>query len=96
MFVVVSLISRVIVFIVYWVIPEINSMHGKIVLTDVVSLAFLTSFLLIVFNIDLYTFKYLCKLLGYFGYFSFMSMFSWMTIMCFHLCSTFLQKSSAI
>ena len=50
---VVSLVSLSIVFIVYWVIPEFNSLHGKIVLSNVVSIAFLTSFILIVYNVKL-------------------------------------------
>ena len=86
---VVSLVSLFIVFIVYIIIPDFNSMHGKIVLSNVVSVAFVSSFLLYVFNVQYIPF--LCECVGYFGYFSSMSMFSWMTIMSFDLCSTLLQ-----
>ena len=87
---VVSLVSLFIVFIVYLVIPDFNSLHGKIVLSNVVSVGFVSSFLLYVFNVQ-YNIPYLCEFVGYFGYFSSMSMFSWMTIMCYDLCSTLLQ-----
>jgi hypothetical protein len=90
---VVSLISLTIVFIVYWVIPEFNSLHGKIVLSNVVSIAFLTSFILIVYNVKFYEESVkICKIIGYFGYFSSMCMFSWMTIMCFDLCHALLGE----
>ena len=88
---VVSLISLFIIFIVYWIIPEFNSLHGRIVLSNVISITFLTIFLLTVFNANLKNY-YVCKITGYFGYFSSISMFSWMTIMCFDLCSTFLRE----
>ena len=86
----VSLVSLFIVFIVYVVIPDLNSLHGKIVLSNVVSVGFLSLFLLYVFNVKQYI-PFLCESVGYFGYFSSMSMFSWMTIMCYDLCSTLLQ-----
>ena len=89
---VISLISLIIVFIVYSVIPEFHSLHGKIVLSNVVSAALVSSFLLIVFNVKQYV-LYLCECIGYFGYFSSMSMFSWMTIMCYDLSSTLLQNT---
>ena len=87
---VVSLLSLLVIFIVYWFVPEFNSLHGRIVLSNVISIAFLTTFLITVFNADLN--KFLCKIIGYFGYFSSISMFCWMTIMCIDLCSTFLRE----
>ena len=89
---VISLISLFIVFIVYSVIPDFHSLHGKIVLSNVVSAGLVSSFLLIVFNVKEYV-LYLCECIGYFGYFSSMSMFSWMTIMCYDLSSTLLQNT---
>ena len=88
---VVSLVSLCIVFLVYWVIPDFNNLHGKIVLGNVVSIFCVTSFLLTVFNFKLDD-KNLCKFIGYFGYISSISMFSWMTIMCFDLSSTFIRE----
>ena len=89
---VISLISLFIVFIVYSVIPDFNSLHGKIVLSNVVSAGLVSSFLLIVFNVEQYG-PYLCDCVGYFGYFSSMSMFSWMTIMCYDLSCTLSQNT---
>jgi hypothetical protein len=88
---VISLVSLCMVFAVYWVLPELNNLHGKIVLSNAVSIAFLTSFLLTVFNGDLD--DHLCKTVGFFGYFASISMFSWMSIMCFDLCHTFLREN---
>ena len=72
---VISLVSLCMVFVVYWVIPELNNLHGKIVLSNALSIAFLTSFLLTVYNADLDDNDLLCKTVGYFGYFSSISMF---------------------
>ena len=81
---VISLISLLLVFLVYWNVPELNNLHGKIVLNNVMSIVFVTIFILIVYNIVMYD-NLFCKIIGYFGYFSTMSMFSWMTIMCIDL-----------
>ena len=88
----ISLLSLCLVFIVYWVIPELNNLHEKIVLSNAVSIAFLTIFFLTVFNADLVD-NLLCKIVGYFGYFSSISMFSWMSIMCFDLYHTFSREN---
>ena len=85
---VVSLISLSIVFIVYWVIPDFQTIHGKIVLNNVMSVSFVIAFLLIVFHVNI-TSDTMCEIFGYFGYYSTISMFSWMTIMCFDLFKTF-------
>ena len=61
----ISLVSLCMVFVVYWVIPEMNNLHGKIVLSNAVSIVFLTIFFLTVFNANLE--DNLCKIVGYFG-----------------------------
>ena len=53
----------------------------------------LTIFLLTVYNTDVeFIDKLLCNIIGYFGYFSTISMFSWMTIMSFDLAHTLLKS----
>ena len=88
---IISLFFLCIVFIVYWVLPDFNNLHGKIVLCNVVSIFFLTVFLITVFNFKLEN-HHVCKLVGYVGFFFSISMFSWMTIMCFDISSTFIQE----
>ena len=87
----VSLVSLCIVFFVYWLLPDFNNLHGKIVLCNVVSNFLLTSFLLLIFNFKLVN-DYVCKLVGYISYYSSISMFLWMTIMSFDLCTTFVRE----
>ena len=87
---VVSLLSLLVIFIVYWCVPDFNTLHGSIVLNNVVSITFVTIFLITVFNANLHGLP--CTIIGYFGYFSSISMFSWMSIMCFDLSYTLLQN----
>ena len=93
MFGTVSLVSLCIVFLVYWFIPNFQNIHGMIVRNNAISIALLTSFLLIVFNAKLYN-NVFCRIIGYFGYYSSISMFSWMTIMCFDLSVSFYNESA--
>ena len=59
-------------------------------LSNVISIALSTIFLLTVYNAELD--QLLCKIIGYFGYFFSISMFCWMTVMCYDLCSTLLRE----
>ena len=86
---VVSLVSLLLIFLVYWYVPDFNTLHGSIVISNVVSITFVTLFLITVFNADLHGLP--CTIIGYFGYFSSISMFSWMTIMCFDLSYTLIR-----
>ena len=90
---IISLLSLFIVFLVYFFIPEFNTLHGKIVISNVFSISFLTIFLLFVFNVHFYQTNVFCKFIGYFGFFSSMSMFLWMSIMCWDLHSSFSEDS---
>merc|ERR1719317_1039299 len=47
---VISLICLAFTFLVYWIIPGFNNLHGKIVQSNIISIAILTVYLLIVFN----------------------------------------------
>ena len=84
----VSLVSLILVFIIFMVVPGLNNLFGKIIMSNVVSIAlYATSFL--AWNNIYFEKGNICKVFGYFYYFSATSMFSWMTVLSFHLfCST--------
>ena len=63
-------------------------------LNNIISVTFLTVYLLIVYNIQNINYS-LCKFLGYSGYFSALSMLTWMTVMCIDLYSTFSKAQLA-
>ena len=80
----ISLISLIFVFIIYLFIYGFNSLYSKIILSNVISTSLLTIFFLVAFNNNIVN-DDICKIIGYFGYFSAMSMLSWMTLLSFHL-----------
>ena len=87
----ISCLFLAITFLVYIFVPELNSLHGKIVLSNVFSIFFLTAYLLFIYNYSNFLPKLACMITGYSGYFFTMSMFSWMTVMSFDLCWTFMR-----
>ena len=87
----ISCIFLIITFLVYSFVPELNNLHGKIIISNVFSIFLLTSYLLFVYNFTDYLSGIVCKIAGYSGYFFTMSMFAWMTIMSFDLCWTFMR-----
>ena len=102
---VLSLVCLTLTFLIYWFIPSYNHLAGKIVLINVVSTALLSIFLLLLYFVAPSTFhlecakedvkvcvfirSYACPLIGYFGYFTFIGAFAWMTVMGFDLCWRF-------
>jgi len=89
---VISLFSLLIIFIVYWYVPDFNTLHGRIVLSNVLSITCVNIFFLTVYNIN--PRRIFCTIIGYFGYYSTISMFCWMTIMCFDLFYTLFKGFS--
>ena len=87
---VVSTICLLATLFVYCILPEFKSMHGKIVISNVTCTLMVNLFILLVYNNGFPTTSG-CVVLGYFGYFSNLAMFSWMTVMCFDLGWTFLK-----
>ena len=85
----ISLVCLIFTFLVYFILPGFNNLHGKIVQSNIISITILTVYLLIVYNTDPTFSKLFCTIIGFSGYFSSISMFSWMTIMCFDLYWTF-------
>lgn len=73
-------------FLVYICIPELLNVHGKCLLCYLVGLAFgYTSLALVQLNGYRYVQPLLCKSVGYFIYFSFLSAFLWLSIISFDL-----------
>ena len=87
----ISCLFLLVTFIVYCSVPELNNLHGKIIISNVATIFLSTAYILIVYNFS-HVFSYLvCKIFGYVGYFFTICMFSWMTIMSFDLCWTFMR-----
>ena len=61
---VISCVFLIITFLVYVWVPELNNLHGKIVLSNVVSIFFLTSYLVLVYNGSQLLPPTLCKISG--------------------------------
>ena len=87
----ISCIFLVVTFVVYILVSDLNNIHGKIVLSNVISMFFLTIFLIIIYNHSLDLQMAACKSFGYGSYFFTMSMFLWMSIMSFDLCWAFIR-----
>ena len=77
---------------VYCVIPAFKNLHGKIVMSNIVSMAMSTSLVLLTLAVrdGIKSVNILCIIVGFSTYFSFFANFSWMTIMGFDLgrCTT--------
>ena len=85
----ISLVFLVATFAVYWFIPEFDNLHGRIVRMNITSIVFVMVFIIGAFNTRSNLNLEVCTVLGYFGYFSTVSMFSWMTAMSSDLGWTF-------
>ena len=101
-----SLIFLIITMFVYFSLPTLKNLPGKIVLSNVTSILLTTKLLIIIYNVQKHdphfegqeTFaegeflilvpSYLCLGLGYALYYTGISMFCWMSVMCIDLCWT--------
>lgn len=86
---VLSTLFLVITAIVYIKLPELGNLHGRIVLSNVITITLVTLYLLLVYNASHLLSNSLCVLIGHLGYFLTISMFSWMTVLSFDLFWTF-------
>ena len=102
---VVSLLCLLAALYVYIAIKEYITLHGKIVIANIISTILVHVFYLIVFNkqfhvphddgrvgVHMTRTRYEdsnCVVLGYFGYLANLAMFSWMSVMCLDLTWTF-------
>ena len=85
----VSLISLILAFITLMTIAEYKSLNGKIILTNVAVTILVNIYLIAVYNGGGNTGHSDCVILGYYGYFTNLSMFSWMSVWCVDLSWTF-------
>ena len=81
---IVSLIGLLITGLVYCIIPDFKNLHGKIVISNIVSIALPTGLVILMFshnrdNIE--ASSILCGIIGFTFYFSFLSTSVWMTIL---------------
>ena len=84
----VSILAIILLIIVYSTLPGMRNLHGKILMSCAFSTLLATLYLIIVYNYES-SCTLGCTVLGYFGLFSNLSMFSWMTIMCLNMVWTF-------
>ena len=89
---VLSLLCLLLTVYVYVRIKETERMQGKIILANVTATFFVNLYFLVVYKAKDIS-KGSCLLLGYFGYFSNLAMFSWMSVMCFNLVRSFVKLS---
>ena len=86
---VLSTLFLIITAIVYIKLPELGNLHGRIVLSNVITITLVTLYLLLVYNASHLLSDSLCVIIGHLGYFLTISMFSWMTVLSFDLFWTF-------
>ena len=86
---VLSTLFLLITAIVYIKLPELGNLHGRIVLSNVITITLVTLYLLLVYNASHLLSDSLCVIIGHVGYFLTISMFSWMTVLSFDLFWTF-------
>ena len=89
-----SLFFLVLTFLVYCILPDFKNLHGKIVIMNISSIVCVMTFLLGMFNTKTNISLTLCTVIGYFGYFSHIAMFSWMTVMSVDLSWTFSRSET--
>ena len=88
----ISIASLLVTIFVHWRLPQLNNLHGKILISCSASTIMATTYLIIVYNLKVpeeETEKVFCTILGYFGVYANLSMFSWMTVLCFDMVRTF-------
>ena len=78
---------------VYAALPSLRNLPGKIVFSNVLAVTATTIMLLINYNVRSLNLQAIsCKIVGHLTYYFGIAMFSWMTIMCFDLCTIFLKE----
>merc|ERR1711962_247767 len=88
-----SIIALVLTLVVYVTVPKMMDLNGKIVVSCAFSTLLATLYLVIVYNYH-WPCTTQCTVLGYFGLFTTLSMFSWMTIMCLNMVLMFKSMRS--
>ena len=87
---VVSLIGLLLTGLVYCLLPDFKNLHGKIVISNIVSIGLPTGLVILMFSHNsvresIEASSIVCGLIGFTLYFSFLSTSVWMTILGFDL-----------
>ena len=87
---IVSLIGLLVTGLVYCIIPDFKNLHGKIVISNIVSIALPTCLVILMcshnsIRDNIEASSILCGIIGFTFYFSFLSTSVWMTILGFDL-----------
>ena len=87
----VSIVCLSILILLHILLPQLRNLNGKILISCSSSTLLATLFLVIVYNYnpDQASNNLGCTVLGFFGLFSNLSMFSWMSVTCFNMVWTF-------
>ena len=87
----VSIACLCILILLHLLLPQLRNLNGKILISCASSTSLATLFLLVVYNYDpkQASSNIGCTVLGFFGLFSNLSMFSWMSVTCFNMVWTF-------
>ena len=83
---IVSLLGLLITALVYCIIPDFKNLHGKIVISNIVSIAIPTGLIILMFchgaiRLSIEDSPIVCSVIGFTFYFSFLSTSVWMTIL---------------
>ena len=72
-------------FAVYLVLESLNNLYGLIVRHNIASMTGMTAFMVVTFNFT-HTFTFfICKIVGFIGYFFTMAQFAWMAVLSFDI-----------
>ncbi|XP_023339640.1 probable G-protein coupled receptor Mth-like 3 isoform X2 [Eurytemora carolleeae] len=86
----ISLLAIFATLVVYLILPDLQNLHGKIIISNLVAMGLVYLFLIVNHSTPLDTISIpLCIGVGYTGYCSILCMIVWMTTMCADLCWTF-------
>jgi hypothetical protein len=82
----ISILALLLTILIYSLLPNLRNLHGNIVICCAVSTLLATICLVAAYNYSKQNTG--CQVLGFFGLFSNLSMFCWMTVMCWDLART--------
>ena len=87
----VSIACLCVLILLHLLLPQLRNLNGKILISCASSTFLATLFLVVVYNYnpDQAPSNLGCTVLGFFGLFSNLSMFSWMSVTCFNMVWTF-------
>ncbi|XP_023334178.1 uncharacterized protein LOC111705760 isoform X2 [Eurytemora carolleeae] len=88
-----SIVCLVVTIIVYISLPSLQTIHGKIIISNSIAVILVMFFFILSLSVGNISGSLSCILLGYIIYYSSLSMFIWMSIMCADILLTFMNPS---